>query len=679
MKKPLLIAISLLSVTTAMSSVSTLLPKPQQLILTEGTLPLSGKFSISDETNCEILKEFFTEHNCELCSSGTPVSVRLVTSIDGSYDYELSGYENESYTLTIGSSSIEITAITALGVIRATQTLQQLAEGLDGQLEHVTITDWPAFKVRGYMHDVGRSFISFDELKKEVKLLAHFKVNTFHWHLTENQAWRLEIKAYPELTESENMIRYPGEYYTQEQCKELVNLAKKNGMNIIPEIDMPGHSKSFERAMGHEMQTSEAKAELLNILTEVGDVFKGCPYIHIGADETTITDADFMPTMTAKIHEMGFKVICWNKPANGFSISKANGIDMTQMWATKGTAVNDLPNIDCRYSYANHFDVFADLAGIYKSNIYYSNRGNSNIAGSIVCFWNDRKTLTEKDIIKQNNLYANVLAVAERAWIGGGKQYIEQGGTNIPNSGEEYDAFSDWERRFLFHKDNSLKEEPIPYVKQTNVQWAITDGFPNNGDKLASFPPEYEDFKDRYNYKGDIYRTQIVRGAGIYLRHTWGRTIPGLFGDTQTGQTAYAYTYIYSPISQTVGAQIEFQNYGRSEKDKAPYNGTWDYKGSCVWINDTIINPPTWINSGKTITNEEELQNENFSNRAPLLIKLKKGWNKVLIKLPYVSVASDIVRLNKWMFTFVLTDEAGRDALEGLIYSPTQMVDNNVK
>lgn len=659
----------MLPATTLIASVNTLLPRPQQIIQSEGTIQLSGEFCITDDTNCEILKEFFTNHNCKICSTGIPVTVKLVTSINGSYDYELAGYENESYTLTIKPSSIDITAISKIGVIRAAQTLNQLAEGLDEQLELVSITDWPAFKIRGYMHDVGRSFISFDELKKEILLLSDFKLNTFHWHLTENQAWRFEVKAYPQLTAPENMTRHAGKYYTQEQCQELVALAKKHGIIIIPEIDMPGHAGAFERAMRHKMQTPEGKTELLKILSEVGGTFDGCPYIHIGADETTITDSTFIPTMASKIHDMGFKVICWNRPAKGFSISKANGIDMTQMWATSGTAINDIPNIDCRYTYANHFDVFADLAGIYKSNIYYSERGDSNIAGAIICFWNDRKTQSEEDIIKQNNLYANALALAERSWIGGGKQYIEQGGTTIPNSGEEYNEFTDWERRFLFHKDHSLNGEPIPYVKQTNIIWGITQGFPNDGDPTTSFPPEYEGLKDYYLYNGKTYKTQLVTGAGIYLRHTWGGTIPSIIEDSHLGQTAYAYTYVYSPKKQVVGAQIEFQNYGRSEKDKAPNNGSWDYKGSCVWVNDKIITPPIWDNSGKAITNEVELQNENFSNRTPILITLKKGWNKVLIKLPYVSIASDIVRLNKWMFTFVLTDRVGRNAVEGLIFS----------
>ena len=119
---------------------------------------------------------------------------------------------------------------------------------------------------------------------------------------------------------------------------------------------------------------------------------------------------------------------------------------------------------------------------------------------------------------------------------------------------------------------------------------------------------------------------------------------------------------------------IEFQNYGRSEKDKAPDNGNWDRKGSNIWINDEPVTPPTWTNAGKSINNEVDLGNENFTAREPIAVTLKEGWNKVFIKLPYVSANG--VRLNKWMFTCVFTDTEGTNAVEGLIYSPNKCKDD---
>lgn len=665
-----------------------LLPRPQKISINGKAKPfkLGRKVSITDSKGVKALRCFFEGQDCKVDNKAkATVTVTYTDAIKGAFDHKLAGYDNEAYTLEISTDAIEITAVSETGVIRAAQTLAQLAQGYSGRpkLEALTITDWPAFKVRGYMHDVGRSFISIETLKRHVDLLARFKVNTFHWHMTENQAWRFEVKAYPQLTSSESMTRYPGLFYTQEQCRELQDYAKERGVIVIPEIDMPGHSEAFTRAMGFDMQTDKGVAVLKEIIEEVVKVFPDAPYIHIGADERTITYPDFLRIMTDKVHSLGKMVAVWN-PIRGVAISTSTGADMTQMWSTGGKVINGMPNIDCRYNYTNHFDVFADLVGIYKSNIYYEQQGTPNVAGTISAYWNDRKTLTEEDIIKQNNFYANVIASAERAWIGGGKRYIDNcnnggtnggGGTTLPNSGEEYEEFADWERRLLFHKEQTLKGEPIAYVKQANVRWRITEPFPNNGNKDAVFSPETEGPKESYTVDGKTINTSIATGAGIYLRHTWGNNIIQThYGATNYSNcTSYAWTYVYSPKKQTVGAQIEFQNYGRSEKDKAPDAGKWDRKGSRIWVNDNEILPPVWENTGVAIDNEVDLKNENFTARKPIGIELQKGWNKVFIKLPYVP--ADGVRLNKWMFTFVLTDLNGDSAVEGLVYSPDKNLD----
>lgn len=683
-----LVVLALCLPVTALAKSDHLLPRPQKISIDEKAKPfkLGRKVSITDSKGVKALRCFFEGQDCKVDSKAkATVTVTYTDAIEGTYDHNVAGYENEAYTLEISADAIKITAVSETGVIRAAQTLAQLAQGYKGKpkLEALTITDWPAFKVRGYMHDVGRSFISIETLKKHVDLLARFKVNTFHWHMTENQAWRFEIKAYPQLTSSESMTRYPGLFYTQEQCRELQDYAKERGVIVIPEIDMPGHSEAFTRAMGFDMQTDRGVAVLKEILEEVVKVFPDAPYIHIGADEKSITYPDFLKIMTDKVHSLGKMVAVWN-PIRGVAISTSTGADMTQMWSTGGKVIDGMPNIDCRYNYTNHFDVFADLVGIYKSNIYYEQQGTADVAGTISAYWNDRKTLTEEDIIKQNNFYANVIASAERAWIGGGKRYIDNcnnggtnggGGTTLPNCGEEYEEFADWERRFLFHKEQTLKGEQIAYVKQANVRWRITEPFPNNGDKDAVFSPETEGPKESYTVDGKTINTSIATGAGIYLRHTWGNNIIQThYGATNYSNcTSYAWTYVYSPKKQTVGAQIEFQNYGRSEKDKAPDAGKWDRKGSRIWMNDNEILPPVWENTGVAIDNEVDLKNENFTARKPIGIELQKGWNKVFIKLPYV--AADGVRLNKWMFTCVLTDLNGDNAVEGLIYSPDKKLD----
>ena len=215
--KAAVVAMAICIPSVTMAKITHLLPKPQQIEATNGTAFALGRtVTISDPTNSMALQKVFTDNGCTVTNGGASVTVTLVQSIEGAYDYTLAGYENEAYTLEITADAINITAVTKTGVIRAAQSLTQLAEGYEGtpSLEALTMTDWPAFKLRGYMHDVGRSFIEFETLKKHVDLLARFKVNTFHWHMTENQAWRFEVKAFPQLTSNASMTRFAGKYYT---------------------------------------------------------------------------------------------------------------------------------------------------------------------------------------------------------------------------------------------------------------------------------------------------------------------------------------------------------------------------------------------------------------------------------------------------------------------------------
>jgi len=649
-----------------------LLPRPQQLTKQAGAFALQRALRLEDATQTPLLRKVLSASGATFSESAQAVVRVIVDKSLNTFDYPLAGFGNEGYQLDVSPHLITITVAEPIGVVRAAQTLHQLSLGTEGspQIEALTMTDFPAFKVRGVMHDVGRSFIDIEELKRQIDLLAQFKVNVFHWHLTENQAWRFEIKAFPQLTSAAAMTRFPGKFYTQAECRELEEYAYERGVTIIPEIDMPGHSQAFVRAMGHDMQTEQGMQELQTILEEVAKVFVRAPYIHFGADEHTITYPNFLNTIIDKIHSLGKKAVVWN-PINGVAIQN-HKVDMTQMWSTRGKLVKGIPNIDCRYNYTNHFDVFADLVGIYKSSIYYAARGNAEIAGTISCPWNDRKLPTQDDIVVQNNFYANALASAERGWIGGGIAYIEKGGVMLPSSGEEYEDFADWERRFLYHKATTLQQVSIPYVRQTNVQWAITEAFPNHGNAAQKFPPETEGLKDSYTYQGLTYTTGYATGAGIYLRHTWGEgTIPAYYAQPKENTTAYAWTYVYSPKAQDVGALIEIYNYGRSEKDLAPNNGHWDRMGTKIWLNDVEIPAPSWKNAGKTsMTNEDLLEDENFTARPVAPISLKMGWNKVLLKLPFNPNGT---RLKKWMFTFVLTDKSGRNALENVNYSPDKI------
>lgn len=642
-----------------------LLPKPQRYTLSSQSFKLD-KVKVLSPVLQNDWKDFIAEMGGSIDTAANRfIEVRLVESLP-----EVPLNQHEAYRLEITTQRIGIEAMTNDGVFMAMQTVRQLSEKKGGitLIKGGKITDWPAFPIRGFMHDVGRSYLSLNELKREIAILSRFKINTFHWHLTENQAWRLESKIFPMLNDSSNMTRMKGKYYTLEEARELVEFCKKHHVLLIPEIDMPGHSDAFRRAFRHDMQSREGKQILKLLLDEICETFD-VPYLHIGTDEVKFKDKDFVPEMVSYVRSKGKKVISWN-PGWQYGLGE---IDMLQLWSSRGKAPEGIPFIDSRFHYLNHYDTFGDIVALYNSRIGNAGCGG-NVAGVMMCVWNDRLLENERDILLENNFYPNMLAVAERSWRGGGSEYFNDKGTILPTDkqSEIFLDFEDFEGRMLWHKKNTFSGFPFAYVKQTNVRWKITDAFPNGGDLKQVFPPE-EGLKETYDYEGETYKTYDAIGAGIYLRHVWGKTVPAFYQDPQENHTAYAYTYVYSPKKQKVGLWAEFQNYGRSEMDLPPLQGTWDYKGSRIWINDEEILPPVWTATHRVKSNEVALGNENFMARPPIPVLLNKGWNKVLLKLPIGKFSSDEIRLVKWMFTVVFVTPDGTDAVEGLVYSPEKL------
>lgn len=649
------------AVTIAQTSIS-LLPKPQ-LYKDTGKNFTMGKVKLSTPVLRPEWEVFIMNAGGEIVEhSSSVIEVELVPSIE---EARLNGAE--AYRLSVSNKRIKIEAVTEQGVYWAMQTLRQLErkKGKRSSVAGCEIVDWPAFRIRGFMQDVGRSYISMEELKREIEILSRFKINVFHWHLTENQAWRLESKIFPMLNDSVNTIRIPGKYYTLEEARDLVDFCKKHQVLLIPEIDMPGHSAAFVRAFRHDMQSPEGMKILKLLLDEVCETFD-VPYLHIGTDEVEFTNPHFVPEIVAYVRSKGKKVISWNP---GWHY-KPGEIDMTHLWSYRGKAQPGIPAIDSKFHYLNHFDVFGDIVALYNSRIYDQAEGSEDIAGTILALWHDRLIDNEWNLVIENGLYPNMLAIAERAWRGGGTEYFDGLGTILPpEDTEAFKEFADFEKRMLWHKEHTFKGYPFAYVKQTNVKWNITDAFPNGGDMDKVFPPEQE-LKDIYHYNGNTYGVRQAIGAGIYLRHVWGDMVPAFYADPKENHTAYAYTWVYSPKDQEVGLWAEFQNYSRSEMDLAPLPDKWDYKGSRIWINDREILPPVWTATHKVKSYEVPLGNENCVGRVPLAVHLNKGWNKVFLKLPIGKFKMAETRLVKWMFTAVFVTPDGERAVEGLIYSP---------
>lgn len=644
-----------------------LIPQPKNMLWK------NGKFkpkSVSIRTTAleQEWHDFAKEAGWEIDpKSKSEIEVRIIDSIP-----EANEMQTEAYRLEIERRRIRVKATSERGIWNALQTLRQLLQTDDsnkGTIKSCVIVDWPAFPIRGFMQDVGRSYISIEELKREISMLSKFKINVFHWHLTENQAWRLESKIFPMLNDSINMTRMPGKFYTLEEARKLMEFCKKHHVMLIPEIDMPGHSAAFVRTFRHDMQSAEGMKILKLLMDEVCETFVDVPYIHIGTDEVRFTNPNFVPEMVSYIRKKGKKVISWNPGWN----YKPGEIDMTQLWSFRGKSTPGIPAIDSKYHYVNHFDTFADIVALYHSSIYGKEKCDQSVVGSIIALWHDRLMQSENSQMLENGLYPHALALAERAWMGGGEEYFNGNGTNLTEEdSEKFKAFADFERRMLWHKEHTLKGMPFGYVKQTHVKWNITDAFPNEGDLTRAFPPE-EETESQYIYKGKTYGTRKATGAGIYLRHVWGslgkNSVPSFYKNAKENHTAYAYTWVYSPKSQQVGLLAETQNYSRSEADLPPKQGKWDNRESRLWINGEEIKPPLWTATHTIRSNEIALGNENCVARPPLNVHLKKGWNKVMWKLPVGQFQTPEVRLVKWMFTTVFVTPDGTKAMDGLIYS----------
>ena len=251
----------------------------------------------------------------------------------------------EGYRLEVDKGHVRIVSATEAGIFYGTQTLRKAlplpGEGETAALPAAVVTDYPRFGYRGAMLDVGRHFFPVEFIKKYIDLLALHQINVFHWHLTEDQGWRIEIKKYPKLTEigskrketrvdrkTGQMDGKPyGGFYTQDEAREIVAYAADRFITVIPEVDLPGHSLSvlasypelgctggpyevattfgvFEDVLcgGNEQSLRLAK----DVLDEIMDIFPS-EYIHLGGDECPKMHWKKCPKCQARIRSLGLK------------------------------------------------------------------------------------------------------------------------------------------------------------------------------------------------------------------------------------------------------------------------------------------------------------------------------------------------------------------------------------
>lgn len=230
-----------------------LIPQVQQMEYKSGSMSISDIKTICCNDEWEDIANNFIK------DLGNTSNLLLHISHDSSANIIIKNNNelaDENYSLKVDSKKIELQAGTNQGIARAISTLHQLIlTAENGTLPNVSINDYPRFGYRGLMIDCSRHFWTVDELKETIRHMAFFKLNTIHLHLTDNNAWRLAIDKYPQLTEKGTFYAdYPelsGKFYSKEDLKEIVRYASLYGIGVMPEVDLPGHSTALLAAMPH--------------------------------------------------------------------------------------------------------------------------------------------------------------------------------------------------------------------------------------------------------------------------------------------------------------------------------------------------------------------------------------------------------------------------------------------
>jgi hexosaminidase len=476
-----------------------LIPYPQKLELNKGSFTLSTQTQLISND-----KGLFTNEIAYFQSMITPLLGKSLTYQQGKnsieFDYVDAFKNGEDYKLTITPDKVKVEASGATGVFYAIQTIRQLlpvqtetATKINGALllPAMQVSDQPAFSWRGSMIDVSRHFFSIEYLKRHIDRMALYKMNKLHLHLTDDQGWRIEIKKYPELTQngawrtfnnqdtvcmtmakdnpdmnidSRYIINKDGKqlyggYYTQDQLKDLINYATKHHVEIIPEIDMPGHMLAAIHAYPYltDMENAgwgklfstplnpckdEVYTFVENVLSEIISLFPSS-YIHIGADEVDKTAwshsdlcksfmkekgiKDYEELQTYFVHKVanyiqskGKKVITWDDAIDG-ELDPSINVMYWRGWVRTSlpkAAQNGNPVI---MSPTNplYFDYIPDrssLRAVYDMNVIDKSftAGKENLVkGAQANLWTEKVPSEQRADFM---MFPRLIALAERLW-----------------------------------------------------------------------------------------------------------------------------------------------------------------------------------------------------------------------------------------------------------------------
>ena len=565
------------------------------------------------------------------------------------------GIPNEQYTLKTKGGKAIIIAQSEQAAVWGAATLRQLTNE-EGYVPEVEITDYPAFPIRGFMHDTGRNFREVELLKRDIDLMSAYKLNVFHWHLTDNPAWRIECKVYPQLNDAKYQTkgRDEGRFYSYDEIRDVIAYAKQRGIMIIPEIDMPGHSKYFKTTFGFEMATEQGMAVLEKCLKEFfAEIPKeDCPYIHIGSDEVKVADPEgFMRFCEGLVKEAGRTPIAWDPglpPAEG---------TIGQIWyASIGETLKKEPYprryIDSYMGYLNNSCPIINTSRNFIHHACTSIGAYEMARGGILCLWNDVNVDDPEKLLPHNGMPEGMLAFAERFWVGG-KGYSLENEDLIPSP--DSDAHKDlveFEQRLSYHRDNLLKDYDIRWVANASLPWQVT--IP------ATKGTPIEQMKWTKAWGGAIDLHAICKVNGVKI---------------ETEMEAWLKTEIYATRDTVITAMVGFESPSRANRisNGIGKQGLWEADGRLIVNGIDIYPAKEWNEPGKynyhyntwhRPENEEPYTDEQlFWTREPAYIPLKAGWNTIMLYAPR------LFNINNWVAAFipVEVDKDGRlHAVEGI-------------
>lgn len=648
MKKFILFLLIAFANFTVVFAQRNLIPMPIQLEMGHGSLDLSKGVrlhtQVKDSLDAEIinLKGILAEWHIPIVASNKQVpTITLTLRPSAVHD------NKEGYTLKVVKDGIFISSATKVGIFYALQTLRQF-DIHKKKLACADIVDFPAFSWRGFLVDVGRNYQPIDMLKEQIDVMAKYKLNVLHFHFTEDIAWRLASKKYPGLTAPNMITRWKDNFYTEEEFKELIQYCQERHITFLPEVDMPGHSAAFRRFFGVDMQSDSGMVYIKELLKEFKETYPSLEIFHIGGDEVKITNKNFMPEITKFVEDLGYKKTVGWDPGSNLSPQT-----MRQMWMGGPKVIKeegDLVYIESKHLYVNHIDPLETVTTLFHRQLGGVDKEHKNFVGATLCSWPDRAVSAPIDMFYQSAIYPAMLAFAERSWRGAGRyQWISN---ILPESDPDYKSFVDFEARLLNHKTAYFADKPFPYVKQLGLKWDLIGPFDNQGDVQKSFSLE------QGPYASDtIVVSQTIEGGTVVLKHWFGPIIETAIQAPEANTTWYARTKIWSDKDAVQSFWIGFNDFSRSYLTDSPLLNTWDYKGSKVFVNGDEIMPPVWKQAGQLGDREVPYIDEGYSFREPTKIKLKKGWNEVLIKLPVAEFKGrNWENPSKWMFTFIPVD-----------------------